>query len=37
MSGRILLGVILLCDLFFITSALICMGVFLGSDKESKI
>lgn len=37
MSERMLIGLIILCDLFFITSALICMGVFLGSDKESKI
>lgn len=29
MSGRILLGVILLCDLFIFASALIYIGVFL--------
>ena len=37
MSERILIGLIILCDLFFITSALICIGMFLNSDKESKI
>lgn len=36
MSERMLIGLMILCDLFFITSALICI-VFLSSDKESKI
>lgn len=36
MSERMLIGLMILCDLFFITSALICIGA-LSSDKESKI
>lgn len=37
MSDKIILGVNLLCALLIITSALICIGVLLDSDKEYKI